>query len=412
MTNSFVMKDESGKPVVLCVCAETRLLVQAAQQLRAATAVEVAATPDDGLARMARGGLAVCLAMGSVATPDFVAKLHGAAAAVPILLLGVSDASLETASGVFACLDASTSASDLVTTVLVAAESGPPTLPAKAPPKVARTQTTAAVEDIPPPPPPPRDSRMVPLPEAAFGAAWALVRLMLHMDPIMARRCMKQARHVQEILKAVQSFPTWPGEVAALSRELGRASLGPGVREKLDRNQVLGPHEKLAVEAAPATTHEIVKRLPGGEEVMAILEQFPLRFDGRGAPGAKHTAERIAAGARALKLAVDYEALQGRGMTHAEIMEDLRKDEGRYDPRMLGAVDEIETPPPPEGVGDAAVNCGQLKVGMVLEEPLLGTDGATIMAEGTRLSESDVSRIGELAKSRRIREKVLVRLSA
>ena len=63
-------------------------------------------------------------------------------------------------------------------------------------------------------------------------------------------------------------------------------------------------------------------------------------------------------------------------------------------------------------MGDAAIDCAQLKVGMVLEEPLLGTDGATIMAEGTKLTESDVSRIGELAKSRRIREKVLVRLSA
>lgn len=407
--------DVVGKPVVLCVSAETKSLMGASSSLKTATSVDVAMSAKDALSRMDKAPVpSAVVVFGALGTAAFVKELREHSATVIVLLQGPVESGLDNLPGVFAVLEANTAPGDLATMVVMSLETPAQALSSTAAGARASPQSSSSMAASPRYPGSSQAASGEPqisMGAAATSAAWALVRTVSFTDGVSARRGMRLARHVQEVLKVLRIEPAWPGEVACLVSEVGRISLEPGVREKLNRGQSLGPHEKLAVDGAAAVTEDIVKRIPGGEQVLEVIAQMPMRFDGTGAPGITHTGERIAAGARAFRIASDYEVLRGQALPHEEIMEKLREDEGRYDPRMLGAVDEIETPPPPEGMGEQSVKCVDLKAGMVVEEPLLATDGSVVVGEGTKLSESDVTKIVSLAKSRRVRESVLVRMS-
>lgn len=402
--------DVVGKPVVLCVSAETKSLMGASSSLKTAASVDVAMSAKVALVRMGIEPIpSAVVVFGALGTAALVKELREHSASIVILLQGPVESGLDSLPGVFAVLESNTAPGDLATMVVMALETPAEMTKsqvsaAKAPPQSAVVPRIAAVS---------QQSGTAPQMSVGFAAtaaAWALVRMFGFVDSIAARRGMRLARHVQEILKVLRIEPVWPGEVACLVAEVGRISLAQGVREKLDRGQSLGPHERLAVDGVAAVTEDIVKRIPGGEQVLEVIAQMHNRFDGTGDPAITHTRERIAAGSRAFRIAYDYEILRGQALPHEEIMEKLRDDEGRYDPRMLGAVDEIETPPAPEGMGEQCVKCADLKAGMVVEEPLMATDGSVFVGEGTKLSESDVTKIVTLAKARRVRESVLVRM--
>lgn len=412
--------------MILCVSAETKALMLAASALKNGANVDVAMSHADALARIDKATPSVVLIIGPLATAGFVSTLNEKVAGVQLVLQAVSEADLEKQAGVFAVLDASTPPSDMATLVFQALGASavvPSPVPPPSSPQVPVVVTPAVVtpaqapntpgNPIPARPTPPRGiaTDRIDIGTAAVASAWALLRTVKHVDSNGAVRSMKHARHVVEILRLLQIDPAWPGEVAGLVADLGRVALAPAIREKIDRGQTLGPHEKLAVKNTAGVMADIVKRLPGGDQVLIVIEQSAFRFDGTGAP-VSHTGERIAAGARALKLAIEYERLSAQAMRHDEIMAQLREDEGRYDPRMLGVVDQIKTPPAPEGMGEYSVKCVELKAGMIVEEPLLAVDGSVVVSEGTVLSESDIGKILTLAKGRRVRESMLVRMSA
>jgi hypothetical protein len=241
-------------------------------------------------------------------------------------------------------------------------------------------------------------------------AVKALARMFRLSDPQEYRTNLRYSRHVGLILRATRHRPAWPGECAALVRSLGRVTLTGGLRERLDKNQPLGAADKLELERAAVATRTIVEGLPGAPAILEVLDHVTLRFDGRGVPAgqASRTGERIAAGARALRLAVDYDQGQRRGLIHEEVMRELRADAGRYDAHMLMAVDELETPPPPEEDRAISVKSAELTAGAILAEPLYGIDGNIVFKEGHPMTERDVARVLALSHEHRIRDHVLI----
>lgn len=403
--------------MILCVSAETKALMLSASVLKQGANVDVAMSHADAFARIDKATPSVVLVIGTLASAAFVAEVHQKVPGVQLVLQAPSESGLDSNPAVFAVLDPGTPPADMATLVFQALGSSGVVAPPPSSPQVPAVMATApsplaaAGASTGPTPTPARGTTLqIDIGVAAVASAWALLRTIKHVDCNGAVRSMKHARHVLEILRLCKVDVVWPGEVAALVADIGRVALAPAIREKIDRGQSLGPHEKMAIKGTHAVMTDIVKRLPGGDQVLVVIEQSSFRFDGTGAP-VSHTGERIAAGARALKLAVEYERLSAQAMRHEEIMAQLRADEGRYDPRMLGAVDEIETPPAPEGVGEHSVKCVDLKAGMIVEEPLLAVDGSVVVSEGTVLSESDIGKILTLAKARRVRESMLVRMS-
>ena len=196
--------------------------------------------------------------------------------------------------------------------------------------------------------------------------------------------------------------------LSGLVRHIGRVSLPVALLDKVDRRAPLASTEKAELARIPGITRSIIEHLPGAAEVIEVLEQLDYRYDGRMPLGSHvRSGDRISPGARALRLAIDYDQAQARGLAHESAMRELRADAGRYDPQMLDAVDEIETPPSPV-VGASVVRSMDLTVGAVLAEPLRGIDGNVILGDAHTMTERDVARIVALALEHRVRDTVLV----
>jgi len=364
------------------------------------------------------GGSSVLLVSSDIGTPAFVASCHERHPHVPVIVVApAAEAKSRQDTHAFAILDDATSAGDLVTTVVVAAEQGLPSptpaaaLEHSAPinrsapqafemsSELAREMEASAAAD---------DSEKDPIGAHTLAGAKALANLYRLLDGDEFRRNGRYSRHVSLILRGAKQRPIWPATSAALVRSLGRVSLPMALLDKIDRALPLAPAEKVAVDRIASLTKSIVEPLPGSAAVMEVLEQVGLRFDGRVSAGTpSRSGDRIVAGARALRLAIDYDHAQARGLSHQDVMKELGADPGRYDPKMLAAVEEIETPPPEES-NVMVVKTAELKVGAVFAEPLRGTDGNIIFGEAHALSERDLARIQPLVNEHRIRETVVI----
>jgi hypothetical protein len=391
-----------------------------AKALSSSAAVDAAMAETEALARLEKSpDYAFLLATSDVGTPTFCAAVRAKRPTLPIVILAPSpEAKTRVDPNVFAILDDNTSSGDLVTTVVIASESAPAAVAVPSSPK-AESRPLSSPAPLSVPRPEVFDvEKMIaeeaeapdPVGEQTVLAVKALGRLFRLVDVQEYRTNLRYSQHVGLILRATRSRPTWPGICAALARSLGHAGLAEGLREKLARNQPLVGLEKQALERADAATRTVIEVLPGADLVQEVLDHVHFRYDGRGAGGAQNvrTGENIAAGARALRLAIDYDQCIRRGLAHEEAMRELRTDAGRYDPRMLMAVDELETPPPPDEAGAVAIKSTAITAGAVLAEPLYGIDGNIVFKEGHAMSEKDVARVLALSHEHRIRDHVLV----
>lgn len=411
---------DNPRPKGLCVCGNTKRLMTLAKALSSSAAVDAAMAETEALARLDKNpDYAFLLATSDVGTPTFCAAVRAKCPALSIVLLApAAEAKTRIDPNVFAILDDNTSPGDLVTTIVIASDSAPsPAAPPSSPKVDFRPQAPLPAATVPRPEVFDVEKLITEESEApdAVGeqtvlAVKALGRLFRLVDVPEYRTNLRYSQHVGLILRATRSRPTWPGTCAALARSLGHVSLAEGLRDKLARNQPLVGLEKQALERADAATRTVIEVLPGGELVQEVLDQVQFRYDGRGAGGAQNvrTGENITPGARALRLAIDYDQCIRRGLAHEEAMRELRTDAGRYDPRMLMAVDELETPPPPDEAGAVAIKSTAITAGAVLAEPLYGIDGNIVFKEGHAMSEKDVARVLALSHEHRIRDHVLV----
>jgi hypothetical protein len=407
---------DTTKPRVLCASSDAKRLAAFTRLLGTSVEVEVATSAEQALSRLDRGvPFAVLLATSEVATPAFSGLCRTRHPGLALVVVAPpAEAHTRQDANVFAILDDATSPGDIATTVVIAAEqeAAPPVIamapagptPSQSPfhptAELARELHSSASAD---------EAEKDPIGAHTLAAAKALAKLFRLIDGDEYRRSLRYSRHVILILRACKCRPFWPAECAALVRHIGRVSLPVALLDKVDRRTPLASTEKAEIARIPGITRSIIQHLPGAAEVIEVLEQVEYRFDGRVPLGLPtRSGERISAGARALRLAVDYDQAQARGFSHESAMRELRVDAGRYDPLMLDAVDEIETPPPADDMGAWVVKSVDLTAGTVLAEPLRGIDGNVILGDAHTMTERDVVRILALAQEHRIRDTILV----
>src|SRR5579864_1924252 len=96
------------------------------------------------------------------------------------------------------------------------------------------------------------------------------------------------------------------------------------------------------------------------------------------------------------------------GMPFVAALEQLRAAPERFNPAMLEALDDYETPKAASKTEKAWIH--ELRVSMILGEDVLTKDGRmTIVRKGTTLSDTLIARIANFRKVRGVREPTQVR---
>jgi hypothetical protein len=132
-----------------------------------------------------------------------------------------------------------------------------------------------------------------------------------------------------------------------------------------------------------------LENIPRLEGVMQILDNYARPFKEGAGSGV------IPIGARMLRIARDYDALQAQGVEPAVALNAMSSREGLYDSHLLETFTEITATGPDVQVREITV--GELRAGMTLADDVRSAAGQLLIAHGHDASEGLIERLRNLA---------------
>jgi response regulator RpfG family c-di-GMP phosphodiesterase len=184
----------------------------------------------------------------------------------------------------------------------------------------------------------------------------------------------------------------WQMQVAAQLSQIGRITLPDTIATKLATGEPLTAQESGMVERVPQVTYNIISHIPRLDEVLMTIQFMDKNFDGTGSPRGKISGDDIPIASRVLKLANRIEELQGRGYSVRRVLDSLRVETGAYDPRLLKAYEAIADVAE-DKAGPRGMLMHEMRIGMVMVEPVRSQAGVMLVAAGQEVSESLLRRI-------------------
>lgn len=185
---------------------------------------------------------------------------------------------------------------------------------------------------------------------------------------------------------------TWMIDVVAHLSQIGRITLPDSTAAKIAAGEPLSEIESAMLERVPQVTRSILERIPRLDAILEVLEYIDKNYDGSGIPRNKVAGEYIPEPARVLKLAGRVEDLHGRGYSARRVLDTLRIESSLYEPRLLRAFEAIaDTAEDLSGPRGVAMH--ELRIGMIVAEPVRSRAGVMLVAAGQEVSETLLGRI-------------------
>ena len=221
------------------------------------------------------------------------------------------------------------------------------------------------------------------LEQTLHGAIKALTEVLSLASPAAFGRSGRLNELTGGLARATGSGDAWEIEVASMLVNLGAVTLPETTAEKLHAGSALNAEEVGMAARIPAVTGRILASIPRLEGVRAIVAQHTRRFDSGELPE----------GARMLRIAVDYVALETEGAQPYLALETMRGRAGVYDPELLELFARsvgVRT----HSLKVAEVRLAGLEPGMRLVHDARAKDGRLLIARGNVVTAELLERLG------------------
>jgi response regulator RpfG family c-di-GMP phosphodiesterase len=179
-------------------------------------------------------------------------------------------------------------------------------------------------------------SQRVLLEQTLRGSIQALTEILALADPVAFGRATRVRQHVVNLMAHFGILETWPVEVAAMLSPIGYVALPSNTQQKIYHGGPLSDDERQMVERMPKFLEQILTNIPRLETVRTILLQHFRKFEDMPISG-----EVTSWGARALKVAVDYDIVESDPGAVMHPFDVLRGRTGWYDPVIVEALAEL-----------------------------------------------------------------------
>jgi response regulator RpfG family c-di-GMP phosphodiesterase len=199
----------------------------------------------------------------------------------------------------------------------------------------------------------------------------------------------------------------WELEMAAMLSQIGCITLPSEIVEKVYHGMVLTQREHAMVERLPGVAERILAKIPRLEGVREIVRLQDRRFSGIGLPRSEPHGEGLPLGARLLKIVLDFDALEARGLEPEVTFDTLRSRDGWYDTALLETFARVKG-----NSGRRAeiheIALAALRPGMVLAEDVHSRSGSLLIARGHEVNEGLLERIRNFSQVQEVREPLRV----
>jgi response regulator RpfG family c-di-GMP phosphodiesterase len=223
------------------------------------------------------------------------------------------------------------------------------------------------------------------------GAIQALAELVAVVHPTIGARASRVGRLTAELAERVAVEDRWAIEISALLAQLGYVALPAPTVDKLHGGQPLDAREAELVARVPEIASRVVANIPRLDQVRDVLLHQSTRFDGTDSPVKGARGEDLPIGARLLKLASDFDALESQGHAPQATIERLAGRAGWYDPKLLEALRQR--------CGVAAggeileMSLAEVRIGMVFAGDVTNPDGMLLVGRGQEVTLALLDRI-------------------
>ncbi|MBK8231192.1 MAG: response regulator [Candidatus Eisenbacteria bacterium] len=232
--------------------------------------------------------------------------------------------------------------------------------------------------------------------ETLRGAVQSLFELLSLSSPAVFGR----AAHVRDLVRAMaerdQVEEIWPLEVAAAFSQAGLVTIPASVIERHDEGEPLSPAETEMFERVPQVSLDLLASIPRLESVREILRWRDLDFDGQNGPLDSPTGRAIPWGARAIRVAAEYDRLLRRRHAPERAIALLRSSPASFDPSLVGCLAESRAV---AGEGTPIERCplAALRPGMRFVEDVFARNGLLLACRGQQVNPELIARLTNFA---------------
>jgi response regulator RpfG family c-di-GMP phosphodiesterase len=202
----------------------------------------------------------------------------------------------------------------------------------------------------------------------------------------------QQAVLVEALAVELDLPDRWQVEIAALLSQVGYIVVPPEVAERVHRGQRLTRAEQELVARLPRVAEQLIASIPRMDGVRAILLHQQAPFVPASDPAGAPDTSGVPIGSRLLRLAVDFDELEARGMPARLALDTLEGRARAYDPAVLAALRRVC------GVEQQAVLVEEMRLadvrpGMIFAADVVGMNGLLLVARGQEVTPSLIERI-------------------
>jgi response regulator RpfG family c-di-GMP phosphodiesterase len=226
------------------------------------------------------------------------------------------------------------------------------------------------------------------LEQTLHGSVDALVEVLALANPAAFGRGTRLKTLAGRLACAVDLEGSWEVEVAAMLAHIGAVTLPQATVEKLYAGVSLRDHEQAMADRVPVVTRRLLAKIPRLEGVVEILDTYHEPLD-------PDTPDQIPIGARILRIAVDYDALESAGAGE-NIAIGVMRGRGTYDPNLLAAFARTVGARRAGPVVQEIAVC-ELKVGMTLADDVRNVSGGLLVVRGQPVTDQLIDRLANFS---------------
>jgi len=245
------------------------------------------------------------------------------------------------------------------------------------------------------------------LEKTLHGTIKMLAEILALANPTAYGRAMRLKQRLGDLAYRVGLKERWHVEVAAMLSQVGYVTLPPATVERLYAQEPLNMAEQRMVADLPEVTNQLLAHIPRMEPVQEILAQQHRRFDGTDRLGKDQNGDAIPWGARAMKIILDYDALESQGFKSLKALSTMRGRSGTYDPDLFREFEDLIAGQVDEN--EQMLSLSQIRTGMVFAEDVRSSSGSLVISRGHEATASLLARLRNVSADQGIQEPIRMR---
>lgn len=238
------------------------------------------------------------------------------------------------------------------------------------------------------------------------GSIKVLSELLSLLNPEVFGRSSRIKQHAADLARHLRISDVWRIETAAMLSQIGCVTLSDEVIKKMHQGRDLSAEEARRFAAHPKIASELLSHIPRMGEVAEIIAYQARRFDGKGQLEDPRKGENIPLGARILKVVLDFDALESKGLLKGNVLKELRQREGWYDPVVLDAFEAVLDVSARYVVKEELLH--RLRAKMILAEDVRSFNGKLLISRGQEVTLALKERLKSFAGVEGVKEPIRV----